>query len=107
MNNITINGRSFSVKGNNISVINNRVIVDGVVIEDGLSGIVEVKFEGDIASLRCDGSATINGNVMGNVDAGGSVDCGDVGRNVDASGSVRCGNVGGDIDAGGSVRYSR
>lgn len=107
MNTITINGRSFSVKGNNISVINNKVIVDGVTLEDGLSGIIEVKFEGGLASLNTDSSATIHGNVHGNVYAGGSVECEDVGKNVNAGGSVNCGNVIGDVNAGGSVRYKR
>ncbi|ALS22117.1 hypothetical protein [Paenibacillus naphthalenovorans] len=107
MNTIIINGQRFNTSGNNISVTNNQVIVDGKVVQGNLSGIVEVKFEGDLASLKCNGSATVNGNVFGSVNAGGSVDCGDVGKNIDAGGSVTCGFVGGNIDAGGSVRYKK
>ncbi len=103
MNKITINGKTYNVPGGNISVQNNIVYVDGKKIEEGLSGIVEVKFTGDLASLRTDGSATVKGEVKGDVDAGGSVDCGNVGGSVDAGGSVSCRDVKGDIDAGGSV----
>lgn len=106
MNTIVINGKRIAVSGNNITVINDQVLVDGKVVETGLSGIVEVKFEGDLANLRCSGSATVNGEVKGNVEAGGSIKCSNVGKSVDAGGSVSCGNVGGDIDAGGSVKYT-
>lgn len=84
MNTIIINGRQISVTGRNISVINDKVIVDGVIVEEGLSGHVEISFVGDLATLKTNGSATIEGNVMGNVDAGGSVNCGDVKGSVDA-----------------------
>jgi len=106
MNIININGKSISVKGNGISIINDKVYVNGKLIEEGLSGGVEITFMGDLASLNVDGSATVNGNV-GSVDAGGSVNCGDVGKSVDAGGSVNCGTVGGDINAGGSVSMKR
>ena len=107
MNTIIINGTKIQTSGNNISVINNSVYVDGKVIQTKLSGIVEIKFEGDLASLNCNGSASINGNIKGDVDVGGSLDCGDIGGNIDVGGSVRCGKVSGDIDAGGSVKCVR
>lgn len=107
MNNIIVNGRAISVSGNNISIINDAIYVDGKKIEGGLSGAVEVSFTGDICSLKCDGEVTIKGNVLGNIDCGGSCECGDVGGYVDAGGSVRCGKVNGDVDAGGSVRISK
>ena len=40
--------------------------------------------------MDCSGSCHIEGNVTGDVDASGSVTCGDVGGDIDASGSVRC-----------------
>jgi hypothetical protein len=107
MNTVIINGKSMSVVGNNISVINDKVYVDGKLVEEGLSGNVTISFEGDLASLKTSGSATIHGNVMGDVDAGGSVKCGNVSKSVDAGGSVTCLNVGGDVDAGGSVSMKR
>lgn len=106
-NQIVVNGKSISVQGNNISVINNKVYVDGKLVEEGLVGKVEISFVGDLANLETDGSATVKGNVHGDVDAGGSVDCGDVKGSVDAGGSIGCGTVGGDVDAGGSVSMRR
>lgn len=92
------------VSGKNIMVNGDKVFVDGKLVEEGLSGNVTISFEGDLASLTTNCSAIVHGNVMGDVDAGGSVTCGDVEGSVDAGGSVKCSHVGGDIDAGGSVR---
>ena len=81
---IIINGKSYdNVVGNNIQIINDKVIVNGVVIESGLSGIIKVQFEGDIANIDCS-NLEIIGNVVGNIDSSnlkvsgniqGDVDC--------------------------------
>ena len=96
MNNITINGESFVCKGKNIISVNGKIIVDGEVIKEGLSGNVTIHFNGDLASLSC-ADAVINGNVHGDVNAG-DVKCGDIGGNVSAA-DVRCNNVQGKITA--------
>jgi hypothetical protein len=103
---VTVNGKTIRVHGNNISIINDEVIVDGRPLDDAFdqpnitvivegdckilsaSGNVEVR--GNAGNIDCRGSCHIYGNVTGNVDASGSVTCGDVGGNIDASGSVRC-----------------
>ncbi|MEK4025313.1 hypothetical protein [Sporosarcina sp. FSL W7-1283] len=103
MNTININGKSISVQGNNVSVIGNKVYVDGKLVEEGLSGYVEISFTGDLANLKVDGSVNVKGNIHGNVDVGGSVTCGNVNGSVDAGGSITCGSVDGNVDAGGSV----
>ena len=106
MNRITINGVTLEVSGNNILVRNGKVKVNGVELNIGtLSDNVSIKFEGDLASLEADGSVDVSGFVKGNVDAGGSVNCGNVGGNVDAGGSVNCREVGGSVDAGGSISH--
>lgn len=111
MNKIFINGESFDVKGKSIVVKNGKVIVDGDLVKDGLSGTVKIEFKGDLASLDCT-NAVVNGNVKGDVDCtsiivngnvGGNVDgttikCGDIGGDVDGT-TVNCGNVKGDVDA--------
>jgi hypothetical protein len=107
MNTIIINGTKIQTNGKNISVIGNQVCIDGQMILGDLSGIVEIKFEGDLASLKCQGSATINGNIKGDVDIGGSLSCNDIIGNVDVGGSIKCGNISGDVDAGGSVSMKR
>lgn len=96
MNNITINGISYSVAGKNIKQVNDKIFVDGVEIISGLSGIVKIEFTGDLASLDCN-TAVINGDVKGKVDAN-TVTCGNVGGNIDAN-TVSCKDVKGDIDA--------
>lgn len=101
MNIINVNGKSFSVSGRNIVVNNNTVYVDGVMIEDGLSGIVKIEFTGDLASLDCN-TAQITGNVQGNV-KGNTIKCGDVGGDVDGN-TVKCGNVGGSVK-GNTVKH--
>ena len=47
---------------NNITINNDTVIVDGKIVESGLSGIVKVEFIGNLANLECKN---------GNIDIGG------------------------------------
>lgn len=93
---ITINGQTFSVSGNNISVSGDSIQVDGVTIQSGLSGIVEVKFEGDLANLEAH-NVKVYGDVMGDIDAH-NVSCKNVGGNVKAH-NVDCGDVQGNVTA--------
>ena len=102
MNKITINGKTIEVESGNVSIINGTVKVNGISIKTGLSGSVDIKWEGELASLTTDGSVECQ-DVKGDVDAGGSVQCRDIGGSVDAGGSVSGHNITGNIDAGGSV----
>lgn len=111
MNKIFIDSTSYDVKGNNVTIKNGEVIVDGIVIKDGLSGIVKIEFQGDLANLDCT-TAVVNGNVQGDVDGatitingnvqgdvnGTTIMCGDIGGDVDGT-TINCGNIGGDVDA--------
>lgn len=94
MNNMNINGKNYNVQGNNIVVKNGTVYVDGVFVEGDLSGDVKIEFFGDVASLDCT-SATIHGNVEGNVNCT-SIKCGDVGGSVNCT-SIKCNDVGGNV----------
>lgn len=96
MNNITINGESFVCNGKNIVSINGKIIVDGEVIKEGLSGNVTIHFNGDLANLTC-ADAVINGNVSGDVNAA-DVKCGNVGGDINAA-DVRCTEAHGKITA--------
>ena len=103
---VTVNGKTIRVRGNNISIINDKIYVDGKLLDEDMDAknitvIVEgscgnlkvegdVEIKGDCGNVDCSGSCHIEGNVTGDVDASGSVTCGDVGGNIDASGSVRC-----------------
>lgn len=122
MGSFQINGRIYS--GNNITMVDGRVIVDGKDVTNEfdypLPKVVEIKvITGTIENLITDASVTcgdITGNVEaggsvtsqnvgGDIDAGGSVNCKDVQGSVDAGGSISCGKVGGCVEAGGSVRH--
>jgi hypothetical protein len=103
MASVTINGRSYS--GNSITIRNNHVTIDGVVQDEALKGVVEVRIvEGILGHLETDASVTC-GDVREGVMAGGSVSCKAVTGTVQAGGSVSCGPVSGSIMAGGSVRH--
>lgn len=101
---VIINGKKYA--GRSVVIVNGKVLIDGAPAEESLSGVVEIKVEGDLVSLECDAPVTVNGNV-GQLSAGGSVHCNDVGGNVNAGGSVHCGDVGGSLNAGGSVNCRR
>ena len=104
MSRITVNGQSFNVSGGSVSIINGVIVVGGNTVISGLSGDVNIKWEGDLTSLKTDSSVTC-GNVGGNVEAGGSVNCNDVKGSVSCGGSLRAsGHIGKSISAGGSVK---
>lgn len=99
---IIIDGARFD--GNNISIRNGRVTIDGKLQDGTLNGVVEVRVvEGILGRLECDAAVTC-GEVRGDVSAGGSVTCENVGGGIQAGGSVKArGRAGGTIQAGGSV----
>ncbi|WP_392387319.1 hypothetical protein [Bacillus licheniformis] len=102
---VNINGVTY--EGNSITITNNEVLIDGKVVKNSVSGVVKIKIEGNPAKVYSDASVEVKGDVLGDVDSGGSVNCGNVKGNVDTGGSVRCGTVGGSVDAGGSVSMRR
>lgn len=107
MNRITINGKTITYSGTNVVINNEKVIVDGNIVQECNSGDIKVTIEGNVNKIDCGGSVEVHGN-SGSIDCGGSCKVsGDVKGDIDAGGSVTCGNVSGDIDAGGSVRCRR
>lgn len=105
-NRITVNGVTYEVEGNNVSVRNGVIYVDGVVVHSGLDNSVHITWHGDLASLKSDGAVTCN-SIHGDVIAGGSVNCKNVDGNVGVHGSVNVTTCQGDIIAGGSVNAAR
>ena len=89
---IVINGKRFdNVVGNNITVKGDKVIVDGVVIQSGLSGIVKVQFEGDVANIDATHLEVI-GNINGRVDTTHLDVKGDIRGNVDTT-HLKCRDI--------------
>lgn len=95
MSNININGKVF--QGDNITINNGKVIIDGREVTDhGRSAQIVVEVHGNVNKLDCN-SCIIHGDVTGDVDAN-TVNCKNVGGDVDAN-TVNCGDVKGDVDA--------
>ena len=101
---VTVNGKTYD--GNNVTITNNRVIIDGVDVtnEDMPKAILQIEVKGTLASLNTDASVNCD-SVAGDVHAGGSVNCDDIKGNVSAGGSVNADDIGGSVNAGGSVRH--
>lgn len=108
-NQININGVSFSC-GNNTQVmtIGKDVYINGKKVDVGdiKSSILNIKVEGTIDELKCDGDVTCQ-NVSGNIRAGSYVECGDVGGNVTSGSYVECGNVVGNVKAGSYIEMNK
>ena len=49
------------------------------------------------------GSAEIEGEISGNVNAGDGITCGDIGGDANAGDGIACGNIGGDANAGDGI----
>lgn len=80
-----------------------------VLKKDNLDSKITIQFcakdeeSGDINTVEIWGNAWIEGDIYGNIKAGGMVNCGNVAGYVDAGGAVNCKNVAGYVDAGGLV----
>jgi len=90
-------------KGKTLSIMNKKLYVDGVVVEEGIATII---VKGDAVAVKSDGSVAVVGNVKGDVEAGESVRCGNVEGDVMAN-NVDCGNVKGGIQVGKEVNCKK
>lgn len=98
---IKINGVTYS--GTKVSIINGNIIIDGTSIKGKVSGVIEIRIEGNPASIETDANVTVKGNVQGNIDAGGNITCTNVQGGADAGGNISCCNIAGSADAGGNI----
>lgn len=99
---INIDGRFFT--GTTVTIRNGRVSIDGKSVDGKLTGKVEIRIvEGQLQNLETDGDVTVEGDILGNVDAGMSVNAKNIHGDVDAGMSVTCGDVSGNVDSGMSV----
>lgn len=96
-NKIIVDGVEYDVRGKNIIVDkNNNVFVDCDYVVGPLFGNIKIEFVGNIANLSCT-SATIHGNVLGDVDCT-SLKCDDVGGDVDST-TINCRDIKGNVDS--------
>jgi len=102
---VTICGKTFKV-GDNVNIVNGKVISDGVVVYELTSsqdGVVIERIEGTIGKLECHYPLVVNGDVHGNVQSYSPVNCGDIHGHLKADGPVNCGDIMGSLKANGPV----
>lgn len=110
---ITINGKTFNLPSGTVSICNDKVYVNGKVIEEEIilkamdTKTINITVMGDCGDINANGDVKVKGDVRGSIDAGGDVTCGNVNGDVDTGGDVVCKNIGGSIDAGGNVRINK
>ena len=102
MNKIVVNGKTIQCNGNNVSIVNNKVFVDGKEISDEAVKKCDVYIYGDVENISCEGSIQCN-DVKGDIECGGSVNCDNVGGSINCGGSCNCDEVKGNVTAGGSI----
>ncbi|HDQ6942281.1 TPA: hypothetical protein ACHJ1B_002589 [Escherichia coli] len=97
---VSVNGVVYEGKGKVISILNNEVIIDGVVHGKAVAlPEITVIVNGRVDSLHTElGNIIINGNAGMVKTASGDVSCENVSGNVESmSGNVNCKNVYGGV----------
>lgn len=100
MSTITINGATFY--GNNVTVKNNRVFIDGADITPN-SRQININVTGNVESLDVDACDRIEiaGNVGKLISGSGNISCSDVSNGITVgSGDVTCNTITGDVRTG-------
>ena len=93
---ITINGNKFT--GNNVSINNNTLVIDGVIQDFELGKEVNITVHGDVDTINSN-SGTIKANNVGKIKTkSGNITCQAVSGSVKSmSGNIDCGSVAGNI----------
>lgn len=124
MGQIIINGRSYS--GNNLTVINNKVFIDGadqtpdskdisITVNGNVNDLSvdyceQLEISGDVYTARC-GSGDINcTNITGGASTGsGDIECVTIDGNVQTgSGNVNAESISGSVKTGsGNIKYRK
>lgn len=104
---ININGKTY--RGNNVSIINGRVMIDGKDVTSQAPGPrIDIVVHGNLDSLQvdCCDKVKVDGAVGTLSTVSGDVTCGDVDGDVSSvSGDVACGSVQGNISTvSGDIR---
>lgn len=100
MSRIIINGSTYY--GNNVTIKNNKVIVDGVNVTPD-SKEINITVNGDVNTLEVDSCNKIS--IVGNVNklsgGTGDIECHDVTNGLTSgTGDIKCNNINGDVRTG-------
>lgn len=103
---VTIDGKAFT--GRNVSIVGNKVVVDGIEQEGELVGPVSVTVNGNAESVESgSGRVEVAGTVGRIKTMSGDVHCANVTGDVGTmSGDVTCGSIGGSVKTmSGDIRH--
>lgn len=96
---ITINGQTFY--GDNVTIKNGKVIVDGKDYTPADSKTISISIQGDLKDLNVDAcnKVDIKGNVVNAKTVSGDLEIsGDIAGNASTvSGDIKCGNIKGNV----------
>ncbi len=104
-NRIIVNGISFEVEGEDVAIRSGTVYVNGISVCSAQDQEIHIYWHGGLAQLEANGSVTC-GDVYGNVVANGKVHCQDVTGKISSNGRVQAARTYNNINANGSVRIS-
>ena len=98
-----VNGRYVNLTGQNITITDNGIYVNGKPIEEfdeSQVPVLKIEITGNIETLTTEnGEVTVNGRVGTVVSKNGNVNCQAVEGNVESkNGNVMCGKIMGDCD---------
>lgn len=98
-----INGRYINLTGQNVSITDNGIYVNGKPIEEfdeSQVPVLRIEITGNVESLTTEnGEVTVNGRVGTVFSKNGNVNCQTVEGNVESkNGNVMCGKIMGDCD---------
>lgn len=98
-----VNGRYVNLTGQNITITDNGIYVNGKPIEqfdENQVPVLRIEITGNVESLTTEnGEVTVNGRVGTVVSKNGNVNCQTVEGNVESkNGNVMCGKIMGDCD---------
>lgn len=98
-----VNGRYVNLTGQNITITDRGMFVNGKPIEefdDSQVPVLRIEITGNVESLTTEnGEVTVNGRVGTVVSKNGNVNCQTVEGNVESkNGNVMCGKIMGDCD---------
>jgi len=104
---ITINGKTYT--GNNIQVINNKVIIDGVDISNDIDAKeINITVQGNLGVLEVDHAklVEIHGDINILNNGSGDVKCQNINGSVKSgSGNISSSSIGGNVQTGsGNVK---
>jgi hypothetical protein len=108
---VTIGNKVFT--GNNVTISDNRIIIDGKDVTNQLPDQKEyhIQIDGNIEKLECEvcQKITVNGTVKNIKTLSGDVECKDVLGSIQTmSGNIDCENINGSVSTmSGNIKYKK